>query len=93
MQYRRLGNSNLNVSALCLGTLMFGDRTDNAEAKRIVADAHEHGINFIDTADAYHNGESERVVGRCLSNDRNHWVLATKVGRNMGVLPSRRYCM
>ncbi len=89
MQYRRLGNSNLNVSVLCLGTLTFGDRTDDAEAKRIVADAREQGVNFIDTADAYNNGESERMVSRCLSDDRSHWVLATKVGRNMGNLPNQ----
>ena len=89
MHYRRLGNSNLKVSVLCLGTLMFGDRTDDVEAQRIVANAREHGINFIDTADAYHNGGSERMVGRCLSGDRNHWVLATKVGRNMGNLPNQ----
>jgi hypothetical protein len=66
MQYRRLGNSNLQVSALCLGTMMFGDQTDEAEAGRIVASAREHGINFIDTADVYTKGASELMVGRLL---------------------------
>ena len=51
MQYRNLGKSNLKVSALCLGTMMFGDQTAHDEAGRIVADAHANGINFIDTAD------------------------------------------
>lgn len=58
MQYRRLGASNLNVSTLCLGTMMFADQTDEAEAARIVASAREHGVNFIDTADVYSKGAS-----------------------------------
>jgi len=89
MRYQRLGNSNLDVSVLCLGTLMFGDRTDDAEAQRIVSDARDQGVNFVDTADAYKNGESERMLGRCLSADRDHWILATKVGRSMGSYPNQ----
>jgi aryl-alcohol dehydrogenase-like predicted oxidoreductase len=85
MQYRRLGNSNLKVSALCLGTMMFGDQTELAEATRIVASAHEHGINFIDTADVYSKGRSEEMVGKVLAGERHHWVLATKVGNSMTV--------
>ena len=45
MQYRSLGSSNLKVSTLCLGTMMFGDQTDQAEAARITADAHANGVN------------------------------------------------
>ena len=56
MHYRHLGKSNLQVSALCLGTMMFADQTDRAEARSIVADAREHGVNYIDTADAYSLG-------------------------------------
>jgi len=89
MKYQRLGNSNLRVSSLCLGTLNFGDRTDDSEAGRIVNSAREHGVNFIDTADAYNKGASESVVGRCLSADRHDWVVATKVGRNMGDGPNQ----
>jgi aryl-alcohol dehydrogenase-like predicted oxidoreductase len=63
MQYRQLGKSNLKVSALCLGTMMFGDQTDAAEAARIVAHAHAQGVNFIDTADVYTRGASETMVG------------------------------
>lgn len=51
MQYRRLGNSNLRVSTLCLGTMMFGKQTPFEEAARIMASAPDHGLNFIDTAD------------------------------------------
>lgn len=83
MQYRQLGKSNLQVSALCLGTMMFGDQTDRAEAGAIVADAHAHGVNYIDTADVYSTGESETIVGELLKGRRHDWVLATKLGNKM----------
>lgn len=80
MQYRRLGKSNLKVSALCLGTMMFGRQTPFEEAANIVASAREHGLNFIDTADVYNHGQSEKDVGKLLSGQRDHWVLASKLG-------------
>ena len=83
MHYRNLGRSNLKVSALCLGTMMFGDQTDQAEAARIVAHAHEHGVNFIDTADVYTTGASEEMVGTLIKPHRHDWVLATKLGNKM----------
>ena len=83
MQYRRLGKSNLQVSALCLGTMMFGQQTPFEEAARIVASARDHGINFIDTADVYNKGESERDVGKLLTGQRDYWVLASKLGNPM----------
>jgi len=83
MQYRSLGKSNLQVSALCLGTMMFGDQTDQVEAGAIVADAHEHGVNYIDTADVYSKGGSETLVGALLKGQRHDWVLATKLGNSM----------
>ncbi len=83
MQYRRLGNSNLRVSALCLGTMMFGDQTDQHVAQAIVADAHAMGVNFIDTADVYVNGDSERMVGTLIKAQRHEWVLASKLGNAM----------
>src|SRR5438132_3933971 len=90
MDYRNLGNSGVMVSPLCLGTMMFGDRTDAAEAGRIVASAREAGVNFIDTADVYVKGESERITGRLIAADRDRWVLATKVANPMGDDPNRR---
>jgi aryl-alcohol dehydrogenase-like predicted oxidoreductase len=84
MQYRRLGKSNLKVSALCLGTMMFADQTDIGEARAIVADAREHGVNYIDTADVYTDGASETMVGELLQGQRDQWVLATKLGNPMG---------
>jgi aryl-alcohol dehydrogenase (NADP+) len=84
MEYRNLGTSGVKVSPLCLGTMMFGDRTDAAEAGRIVAAARDAGVNFIDTADVYTKGESERITGKLIAPDRDRWVLATKVGNAMG---------
>ena len=83
MQYRQLGNSNLKVSALCLGTMMFGDQTGRDEAAAIVADAHASGVNYIDTADVYTKGASEKLVGELLKDNRHDWVLATKLGNKM----------
>ncbi|HPT55078.1 MAG TPA: aldo/keto reductase, partial [Casimicrobium sp.] len=83
MQYRRLGKSNLRVSALCLGTMMFGDQTDAAESQRIVDHARHQGMNFIDTADVYSLGKSEEITGNTIRAERDHWVLATKVGNKM----------
>ncbi len=83
MKYRNLGSSNLKVSALCLGTMMFGDQTDKAEAKAIVEDAHAGGVNYIDTADVYTKGASEIMVGELIKASRLDWVLATKLGNKM----------
>ncbi|MDB5744839.1 MAG: aldo/keto reductase [Polaromonas sp.] len=84
MQYRRLGKSNLKVSTLCLGTMMFGRQTPLDAAASIVASAREHGLNFIDTADVYNQGQSERDVGQLLKGQRDHWVLASKLGNPVG---------
>jgi aryl-alcohol dehydrogenase-like predicted oxidoreductase len=89
MEYRKLGRSGLRVSPICLGTMMFGGQTDEAESARIVARAKDAGINFIDTADAYNDGRSEEVVGRAIKRDRDHWVLATKICNPMGPGPNR----
>ena len=87
MPLRRLGQSGLEVSALCLGTLNFGDRTDVSSARSIVDAAHDAGVNFIDTADVYVKGESEKIVGAAIADRRRHWILATKVGIAMTKTP------
>ncbi|MEO6782487.1 MAG: aldo/keto reductase, partial [Bradyrhizobium sp.] len=89
MQYRPLGRSGLKISPICLGTMMFGGPADEASSMRIVARAHEAGVNFIDTADAYNGGNSEQVVGRAISNNRQGWILATKLANQMGSDPNR----
>lgn len=80
MDYRYLGRSALKVSPLCLGTMMFGGETDEATSRRIIDKAYEQGVNFIDTADVYHAGRSEEIVGRAIAEQRDNWVLATKFG-------------
>ncbi len=91
MQYRTLGRSPLKVSTLCLGTMMFGDQTDLAEARNIVAHAAANGVNFIDTADVYTTGKSEAMVGELLAGSRHSWVLATKVGNKMSDAPNESH--
>ncbi|MEM1399814.1 MAG: aldo/keto reductase [Pseudomonadota bacterium] len=86
----RLGRSGLTVSRLCLGTMMFGGRTSEAEAATIIDQARDWGVNFVDTADVYNGGESERIVGRAIAKDRDDWVLATKLANPMGDGANRR---
>ncbi len=88
MQYRSLGRSGLRVSPLCLGSMMFGGATDEAESQRITAAARAAGVNFIDTADVYNAGASEEVVGRAIAADRAWWVLATKLANPTGAGPN-----
>ena len=90
MDYRFLGRSGVKVSPICLGTMMFGDHASLEEAGRIVGSARDAGINFIDTADVYCNGESERITGKLVAPDRERWVLATKVANPRGDDPNRR---
>src|SRR6478672_7982593 len=86
MEYRLLGRTGVKVSAFCLGTMMFGPwgNTDEDECVRIIRKALDGGINFVDTADVYGEGESERIVGRALQGRRDEIVLATKVHGEMG---------
>ena len=90
MEYRSLGRSGLKVSRLCLGTMMFGGETSADEASRIVGSARDAGVTFLDTADAYNTGETEKVLGKIIAADRPNWVLATKVANPMGDGPNRR---
>jgi aryl-alcohol dehydrogenase-like predicted oxidoreductase len=80
MPTRILGASGMRVSQLCLGTMMFGDQTDEATATRIADHAFESGVNFIDTADQYAKGLSEEITGRAIKANRNRWIIATKCG-------------
>ena len=88
MDYRSLGSSGLKVSPICLGTMLFGKHTDEAEGARIVASARDAGINFIDTATSYAGGKGEAIVGDLLASDRDWWVIATKVGSRTGPGPN-----
>src|SRR6201747_406879 len=100
MDYRLLGRTGVEVSPLCLGTMMFGawGNPDHDDSIRIIHKALDSGINFVDTADVYSAGESEVIVGKALKGRRDDVVLATKFFMPMGTGPnasggSRRYIM
>ena len=84
MEYRPLGRTGMQVSTLCLGVMMFGAKTDQAEATRMVDRFLDAGGNFIDTANVYQRGVSEEMTGRALAGGkREHVVLATKAHGSM----------
>src|ERR1700688_1473392 len=86
MQYRTLGRTGVQVSSLVLGAMNFGAlaRTTQDEVTAIVDVALEAGVNLIDTADMYSNGESEEMVGKAIAGRRDDIVLATKATLPMG---------
>lgn len=90
MTYRPLGRTGVLVSSLCLGAMNFGGPTDEADSIAIINRALDGGINFIDTANVYNAGESERIVGKALKENgrRDEVVLATKVYGKMGDGPN-----
>ncbi|MEV4231035.1 aldo/keto reductase [Streptomyces bobili] len=92
MQYRTLGRTGVQVSSLALGAMNFGaiGRTTQAEATAIVDAALDAGINLIDTADMYSDGESEEMVGKAVAGRRDDIVLATKATMPMGDEPNHR---
>jgi len=82
MKYRLLGRSGLRVSELALGTMTFGEEwgwgASLPESRRMLDAFAEAGGNFLDTANRYTEGTSERFVGEFIASDRDHWVVATK---------------
>jgi aryl-alcohol dehydrogenase-like predicted oxidoreductase len=79
MEYNNLPGTGVKVSKLCLGTMMFGGQTNEADSLSILDYCYEQGVNFWDTADMYQGGESERITGKALKGRREDIVLATKV--------------
>lgn len=101
MRYNKLGSTGLFVSELCFGTMTFGGRgptsvigkVQQTEADTLLAQAFEAGINLIDTADIYSEGDSERITGQALKNlgtKRDEVIVATKVFGNMGSKPNQQ---
>ena len=86
MRFRTLGGTGIRVSSYCLGAMMFGaaGNPDHEDCVRIIHTALDGGINFIDTADVYSQGESEEIVGAALRGRRDEVVLATKAHGAMG---------
>ncbi|EMG28647.1 hypothetical protein X560_1190 [Listeria fleischmannii 1991] len=93
MEYVKFGNTGMDVSKICLGTMGFGDADkwihkwvlDEAKSRDVIKKALDLGINFFDTANIYSYGESEKIVGRALKDfsNRDDIVLATKVHQTM----------
>src|ERR1700761_2110358 len=92
MLYRPLGKTGIKVTPYCLGAMMFGGlaNSDHDDCIRIIHKALDSGINFIDTADRYSQGESEEIVGKALKGRRGNVVLATKVHGPMGNDPNQQ---
>ncbi len=92
MHYRPLGRTGIKVSSYCLGAMMFGKmaNADHDDCTRIIHKALDFGINFIDTADRYSDGESEEIVGKALKGRRDRVVLATKFTGSMGQDPNQQ---
>ncbi len=93
MEYRPLGRTGITVSQLCLGAMMFGSfgNADQEDSISIIHKALDAGINFIDTADGYSQGESEDILGKALAGGRrNDVVLSVKFGVNFGGDPNRQ---
>ena len=88
MQYKLLGKSGLRVSEICLGTMTFGEDwgwgSSKEESKKIYDAFREAGGNFIDTANVYTNGTSEKFIGEFIASERETIVLATKYTNGLG---------
>ena len=88
MRYKLLGPTGLRVSELCLGAMVFGDArgpwgASREDAARMTERFAEAGGNFVDTANYYAGGESERIVGELVAAERERWIVATKYTLNM----------
>jgi aryl-alcohol dehydrogenase-like predicted oxidoreductase len=87
MRFKLLGRSGLRVSEICLGTMTFGEEwgwgSSKEEAHRVFDAYANRGGNFLDTANRYTEGTSEKIVGELIASDRDHWVLATKYAFTM----------
>jgi aryl-alcohol dehydrogenase-like predicted oxidoreductase len=92
MNYRLLGGTGIKVSPFALGTMMFGKggNPDHTECIRMIHKSLDFGINFVDSADRYNNGESEEILGKALKGRRGNVVISTKVCQPMGDDPNRQ---
>src|SRR4051812_29155146 len=95
MKIRRMGQTGLKVSEVCLGTMTFAQQADQAASFAILDRAAEAGVTFIDTADCYPvpptpetTGKTEEIIGRWLPGKRDRFVLATKCRIRTGTAPT-----
>ena len=82
-----LGNTGLQVSELCFGTMTFGKESDEATSAKVYARCRDAGINFFDCANVYVNGDSERILGKQIRGEREELILTSKVYFKMGEGP------
>ncbi|MEW5960250.1 MAG: aldo/keto reductase [Chloroflexota bacterium] len=90
MKQVQLADTGQKVSEMCLGTMMFGPRCDEAEADRILGAALDHGINFIDTAAMYGQGDTEEILGRIIKGRRDRLFIGTKVDKGVDAASIRQ---
>jgi len=95
VKIKRLGRTGLKVTEVCLGTMTFGHQCDEKTSFRIMDEAAEAGVNFIDTADVYpvpvsleSSGKTEEIVGHWLKGKRDDFILATKCRMQMSARPN-----
>jgi len=88
MEYRKVGRSGLKVSEICLGTMTFGADADEKESRKILNLAIDAGVNFIDCADVYAGGQSERILGNALKGRRKDLIISSKCFNPMGTSPN-----
>ena len=89
MQYRKLGNSGLDISTVGIGTNNFGRRMDLNATQKVIHKAIDLGINFFDTSNTYGNQLSEEYIGKTITKDiRRNIIIATKFGMDMGGIPN-----
>jgi len=96
VEYRTLGDSDIRVSRVCLGTMTFGSPVGSDAACELIRHAADAGVNFIDTANMYEGyarvagsagGVAEEIVGRAIAGRRDEFVVATKLGMKVGPEP------
>ncbi|MDG6933440.1 MAG: aldo/keto reductase [Nitrososphaerota archaeon] len=90
MKYRKLGNTDMNVSRICLGSNNFGRQVDESASIAIIRKALGLGVNIIDTADVYVQGKSEEIIGKAVAGSRKDVLIATKVGSEIVGVPGAR---
>ena len=83
MKRVKFGKTGEEVSEMCLGTMMFGNRCDESESKRILSYALDVGVNFLDTAAMYCEGRTEEIIGRSIAGKRKEFFITTKVHKGL----------
>ena len=84
MKYRYLGNTGIQVSGLCMGTMTFGREADEAAARAMFNQCREAGVNFFDCANVYSEGRAENILGELISDCRDELIVTSKFGGSMG---------